>query len=130
MSAYCESAYVRGHSGTLAQDTALTPDDTYRMPATLTWGRGNEAVLDHDNVGTALGRATADAGGGSDIAIAGSGEAQMTIVVGDPTGTTLWYFSGDSAEAAGFLSVGDPSATEPPLVVSSFGNHTEFPRGQ
>jgi hypothetical protein len=58
----------------------------------------------------------------------------MTIVVGDPTGTTLWCFSGDSAEAAGFLSVGDPSATEasgsePPLVVSSFGNHTEFPRG-
>ena len=103
------------------------------MHATLTWGSGNEVVLDHDNVGATLARAAADAGDGSDIAVAGSGEAQMSIVVGDLTGTTLWYFSGDSAETAGFLSVGNRSAidasdSEPPLVVNRFGNHTEFPR--
>jgi immunity protein Imm1 of predicted polymorphic toxin system len=103
------------------------------MPATLTWGYGNEVALDHHNVASALARATEDAGEGSDIATAASGDAQMTIVVGDPTGTSLWYFSGDSANSAGFLSVGDRSATDanasdPPLVVDWFGNHTEFPR--
>jgi hypothetical protein len=118
---------------TLAQDAALTSGDTCRMPATLTWGYGNEVTLDRDNVGSTLARVAADAGESSDIATAASGDAQMTIVVGDPTGTSLWYFSGDSAKSAGFLSVGDRSAMEArasdaPLVVDWFGDHTEFPR--
>jgi len=57
----------------------------------------------------------------------------MSIVVGDPTGTSLWYFFGDPAETAGFLSLGDDEGAhsaqaDSPLVASLFGDHTEFPR--
>jgi hypothetical protein len=55
--------------------------------------------------------------------------AEITIVVGDPTGTTLVYFPPDYAQTAlgSLLSVGDREAADadrgrPPLVADYFGH--------
>ena len=69
------------------------------------------------------------------IAAVRAGGAEITIVMGDPTATTLVYFPPDYARTAlgSLLSVGDREAadldrSQPPLVAGYFGHWTEFPR--
>jgi hypothetical protein len=61
--------------------------------------------------------------------------AEITVVVGDETGTTLAYFPVDYALTGigSVLSVADREAAkadqwEPPLVADHFTHYTEFPR--
>jgi hypothetical protein len=61
--------------------------------------------------------------------------AEITAVVGDPTGTALVYFPPgyENTATRSLHSVGDPTGAErdewePPLVAFRLGHHTEFPR--
>jgi hypothetical protein len=68
------------------------------------------------------------------VALSSEG-AEITIVVGDPTGTTLVYVPVDYAQngVGSLMSVADREAasadhSEPPLVADYFTHWSEFPR--
>ena len=82
-----------------------------------------------------LDRAAVDAAKRPIIVALRSEGAEITIVVGDPIGTTLVYFPVDHAQTGvgSLLSVADREAAdadhwEPPLVADYFTHWTEFPR--
>jgi hypothetical protein len=82
-----------------------------------------------------LDQAAIDAAERPIIAALRSEGAEITLVVGDQTGTTLVYFPVDYAETGlgSLMSVADREAAdadqcEPPLVADYFTHYTEFPR--
>jgi immunity protein Imm1 of predicted polymorphic toxin system len=89
----------------------------------------------HTTLRSVLEQASEDASERPIIVALSSEGAEITIVVGDPTGTTLVYFPADYAETGvgSLLSVADREAAradqpEPPLVADYFTHWTEFPR--
>jgi hypothetical protein len=105
------------------------------MSVTASWVDGVNVPVEDATIATVMAKATAEATVRPLIAAFRADGAEITIVVGDPTGTTLVYFPADYAETqvGSLLSVADREAAnadrwQPPLVADYFGHYTEFPR--
>lgn len=103
------------------------------MPVTVSWVDGMNVPVEDATIGTVMAQATAEATARSLIAAFRADGAEITIVVGDTTGTTLVYFLAEYAETqvGSLLSVCDREAAnanrwQPPLVADYFGHYTEF----
>jgi immunity protein Imm1 of predicted polymorphic toxin system len=105
------------------------------MSGVASWLEGRTTPIELATLRSVLDRATVDAAERPIIVALRAEGAEITVVVGDPTGTALVYFPpGYEDVAVGSLhSVGDREAAdadrwEPPLVAYYFTHHSEFPR--
>ena len=105
------------------------------MPSTASWVEGLTVPVERTTLRSVLDQASVEASERPIIVELRSEGAEITIVVGDPTGTTLVYSPADCAETGvgSLLSVADCEAasadqSEPPLVADYFTHWTEFPR--
>jgi len=96
---------------------------------------GQTVPVERATLRSVLDQASVDAAERPIIVALRSEGAEITVVVGDPIGTTLVYFPVDYAQTAvgSLLSVADREAAdadrwEPPLVADYFTHWTEFPR--
>jgi hypothetical protein len=91
--------------------------------------------VERGTLGSVLEQASGDAAERPIIVALRSGGAEITVVVGDPTGTTLVYFPVDYAQTGvgSLVSVADREAadtdqSEPQLAADYFTHWTAFPR--
>ena len=96
---------------------------------------GQTVPVEAGTLRSVLDQASSDAAERPIIVALRSEGAELTVVVGDPTGTTLVYFPVDYTQTGvgSLLSVADREAAtsdqwEPPLVADYFTHWTEFPR--
>jgi hypothetical protein len=106
-----------------------------RMGGIASWVDGQTTPIERATLRSVLGRASADIGARPIIVALRCENAELTVVVGDPSGTTLVYFPPDyqDAQAGSLVSVGDADAADsdrwgPPLVADFFTHYTEYPR--
>jgi hypothetical protein len=105
------------------------------VAAALSWNRETTTLVEAADVAEAVAEANLAVRGRAVIAAPPAEGAEITMVIGDESGTSLVYFPPDYSERAvgSLLSVGDPDAAQadlwqPPLVADYFGHYTEFPR--
>jgi hypothetical protein len=103
------------------------------MTVLLRWTEETSAAVEAAELHDALAAIVPSRAEGAVIAELSAEGAEITVVVGDPTGTVLVYFPPSYFELAtgSLLSVGNDARndrSQPPLTAFYFGHHTEFPR--
>jgi hypothetical protein len=96
---------------------------------------GPDLPVDGATLSSVLEQASVDVAERPIIVVLRSDGAEISVVIGDPSGTTLVYFPADYAQSGvgSLISVADREAadadrSEPPLVADYFTHWTEFPR--
>jgi hypothetical protein len=105
------------------------------VAASFTWSEETSLLVEAGEVAEAVADANLALRGRPVIATLRAEGAEITMVIGDESGTSLVYFPPDYSESGvgSLISIGDPDAAkadlwQPPLVAYYFGHHTELPR--
>jgi Immunity protein Imm1 len=101
--------------------------------ATASWVDGVSVPVEPATLPDVVAAAAVDAAEEPVIVALRAEGAEITFVVGDPTGTALVYFPPDYDGVGSLHSVADREAAdadrwEPPLVAYYFTHYSEFPR--
>jgi len=107
--------------------------DTRCVGATASWVDGVSVPVEPATLHDVVAAAAVDAAEEPVIVALRAEGAEITFVVGDPTGTTLVYFPPGYDGVGSLHSVADREAAdadrwEPPLVAYYFTHYSEFPR--